>query len=77
MIRIHADIVPYGLEELKTNISKIEIFNDLTGTKTVGNYGYKIFGRNGRIYKRGKVKGHKRANSVWKLLKLVLEDLDK
>ena len=42
MIRITADLIPFGFEEKKTIIGSCEIINDGTGTREIGNYTLEI-----------------------------------
>lgn len=77
MVKITAEMLPLGFDDGKYIISKIEIANDGTGSRTVGNYTYKLFDKLGRVIKTGSVKGfHRRRDNVWKLLKLILDQLN-
>lgn len=70
MLRITIDLVPFGKEDLKREIGKIEIINDGTGDYKLGNYKYTIGDETGTI--KSKLKGHNRLQSVFHLLKSVL-----
>lgn len=74
MIDIKINIIPFGQTELTRLVGAVHIANDGTGTRTKGNYRYKIVHK-GRVYREGTIKGfpRKQKNSVW-LLKMVLED---
>jgi hypothetical protein len=55
-----------------------DIWNDLSGSETIGNYLFKIYEKNSteKIWKGGSVKGFKRKQwSVWYLLYLVLKQI--
>lgn len=74
MIDIKIRVIPFGQEKYSRLIGAIHIANDATGTRTKGNYRYKIVHK-GRVYREGTVKGFPRRqkNSIW-LLKMILED---
>lgn len=68
---------------LKETIHVLNIVNDGTGTKTIGNYKYEVVDCHSigsgisscSVAKTGEVKNHKRANSVWKLLSKILKEI--
>jgi len=70
MLRITIDLVPFGKEELKREIGQITIINDGTGDYKLGNYKYTVGDETGTV--KGKLKGHNRLQSVFHLLKSVL-----
>lgn len=70
MLRITIDLVPFGHKELTRKLGEIEIINDGTGSPEVGNYIYRLFDADTSI--EGELKEHNRAQSVFKLLKAVL-----
>jgi hypothetical protein len=74
MIKITVEIVPFGIGEPR-KIGEAKIWNDTTGTHTVGNYGYKLFGENKKLMKEGNIRGFKRKQKhVWELLYLMLKN---
>ena len=76
MIRITVEIIPYGIESAKLTLTTAEIWNDASGTKSAGNYGYKLndVGRNKpRCWRKGEVKNFPRTRkNVWYLIRRVL-----
>jgi hypothetical protein len=70
MLRITVELVPFGKEEYKRTLGGLEITNDGTGTYAVGNYKYKILDDTSTI--KGKLKGHNRMQSVFHLIKDIL-----
>lgn len=70
MLRIKIELVPYGDESLTREIGQVVIINDGTGDYRVGNYEYELSDRDVKI--KGKLKGHNRLQSVFRLLKAVL-----
>ena len=59
MIRVTIDLIPVGLEACKLTMSTLEIWNDGTGTRDIGNYDYKLIPREGdEIF--GRVEGFPR-----------------
>lgn len=72
MIKITIEIWPSGFQSHSRTLGSVEISNDGTGTKSIGNYNIKFKSKNGKILKRKRVEGHRRkATSVWKLLEKV------
>lgn len=55
MIRVTVELIPWGVGKPQ-HLGTAEIFNDATGTTTRGNYGFRLFSRNKRLYKEGEVK---------------------
>ncbi len=79
MLRITIELLPFGLELEKKLLGKIEVWNDASGTKNLGNYKFRIFekGSEKTIWKTGDVKGfpRKRLTSydlLYRCLKIVL-----
>lgn len=70
MLRIKIELVPYGNESLTREIGQMIIINDGTGDYHVGNYKYELSDKDVKI--KGKLKGHNRLQSVFKLLQAVL-----
>lgn len=67
MLRITVEIVPFGIEARKRVIQKLEIWNDATGTKEVGNYCAHLEAEYGSRY--GRLTGFRRhKQSVWTLI---------
>lgn len=74
MIRITAELIPFGLGEPK-ELGFIEIVNDGTGSLSVGNYNVFLKGTGGGIKRRGRVERFPRASQgVWDLLYLSLQN---
>lgn len=70
MLRITIELVPYGKEEHRRKIGKIEIANDGTGDFKIGNYKYKLV--DGTAIIKGELKDHNRMQSAFGLLQNVL-----
>ena len=78
MIRITFEIIPLGIEANKKTVSTLVIHNDITGTKTKGNYKYRFHDKRDRIYMQGNIKGFDRKGvSKWRLVKLILDEVFK
>ena len=73
MIEVCIKLVPFGMRDREHEISKITIWNDVTGTSEIGNYGYKIKIDSDEEYS-GEFKGFSRKDGVLKLLQGVLND---
>jgi hypothetical protein len=71
MLRITIELVPFGREAYKRTIAGINIINDGTGDVDIGNYKYELMDDHGDSIK-GKLKGHNRQQSVFKILQAVL-----
>lgn len=69
MIKIKIEMHPYGIEELKKEIGKIDIWNDRSGNLEFGNYKVKF----GDSKKNIEISNHERKKSVYSLLKKVME----
>ena len=78
MLRIVIDLIPLGFGE-PLEIGNMEVWNDATGSKTIGNYGFRIFKKNSNVViKSGHVSRYKRkAWSVWYLIYLCLHEVYK
>lgn len=75
MLRVTVELVPWGIEEEKRTLKVLEIYNDGTGSKTKGNYGYRFKRTNGSVYRHGRIVGHNRlSESVWNLVNKVLNN---
>lgn len=79
MIEVTIVMNKHGKGKEKRLLAAIAIANDGTGNSKVGNYEYalshsgKYINKKG-MYKKGKVKGFKRTDSVYKLLAMILKD---
>lgn len=71
MLRITIELVPFGREAYKRTIAGLNIINDGTGNNDTGNYKYELFDDQGDSIK-GKLIGHNRMQSVFKILQAVL-----
>ena len=76
MIKVTVEIIPLGLLEVKDKWV-MHIWNTGTGTKSIGNYFFKIFRKNTKkeeVWKGGEVNGfHRLRHSVFYLLYLCLK----
>jgi hypothetical protein len=60
----------------KSVLGSMSIANDGTGTVTIGNYKFDVFGVHARKIVSGRVRGFQRRQyGAWRLLKLVLDQL--
>ena len=74
MIRIMVELCPFGEEIGKKPLGEGIIYNDLTGTKSSGNYKFALRDKNKRVWKSGTVKDFPRLKkNVWYLLMEVLK----
>ena len=71
MLRITIELVPFGKEQYKRTIGDMIIYNDGTGDTSTGNYKYKLSDDSATSIK-GKLKGHNRMQSVFKIIQAVL-----
>jgi hypothetical protein len=56
-------------------LAEADIWNDVTGTMTSGNYGYRLSGKQGRVMREGRIEGFPRKRLLAAdLLYRVLED---
>lgn len=83
MLVIKIELWPHGIEANKQTIGLARIFNDGTGTRSVGNYVFEMFRRNAKVptgesrpqsvLRRGTLKGFPRLReSCWKLLFMLM-----
>lgn len=73
MLRVTVELIPYGREEDAQILQVLEIWNDGTGSSTVGNYEFGYPDVNGHRRFKGEVKNHPRLDvSVWNLVWKVL-----
>lgn len=70
MLEIKIDLIPYGQREWRRTIGTIVISNDGTGDSEMGNYKYTV--ENDSLKIQGKLKKYNRSQSVFYLLKKVL-----
>ncbi len=73
MIEVEINLYKFGFRNLKQNLYTVKIANDGTGSKTIGNYKYKVTkSKRSRV---GEIKNFKRKDkSALYLLYLVLKD---
>ena len=77
MLKITIELNQYGLGKI-TSFWLMEIWNDLSGTKSLGNYKFRVYNKNSTntILKGGEVKGFQRLRwSPWYLLYLCLKEI--
>ncbi len=75
MLVIKIELWPRGYEENKVELHRAKLWNDATGTKSIGNYKAEFYGKDGRLYKKSELKGFKRLTTgAWKLLYLMLKN---
>lgn len=73
MLRVTVEIVPHGDEDRKSVIALLDIWNDLTGTPTYGNYKYTLHHIEAPIPKQtGTIKKFKRAEGPLALIQKIL-----
>lgn len=74
MIKITVELCPHGDEKNSEVIGLAKIWNDTTGSKSSGNYGYKIFKRGtSSIWRMGEIKNFPRKSLTgWDLLFRIL-----
>ena len=78
MIKVTVELFPFGLENNKRHLGTIFIWNDASGTKTNGNYKFKILkaGEQDSIWKTGEVKDFPRKRLlIWDLLFRCLKEI--
>jgi len=73
MIRLTVELIS-ATDGHREILGTADIFNDGTGTKTRGNYGFRIWGkkRPGLILREGRIENHSRMSGVWHLVARVL-----
>ena len=77
MIKVTLELIPFGLGKVKSYWIA-DIWNDASGSKSLGNYEFKIYEKNStfKIWKQGEVKNFQRLRwSVWYLLYLCLKTI--
>jgi len=55
MLRVTVEIWPFGSKAAKRTLGVAEIANDATGSKTKGNYNYRLYDAGGKLWKSGRV----------------------
>lgn len=60
MITIPIYLDPHGNPDRRQELGTIQIYNDATGTSSLGNYGVRILGKHGRVIRTAEVKGYAR-----------------
>ena len=77
MLRITIELVPFGIEDRKRVLHVGEIWNDCSGTKSRGNYKFRLSQRNltNRTWRKGAVvEFARKRDNAWKLLLLCLQE---
>lgn len=75
MIVVKIELWPWGEESRKVELGTARIWNDASGSSTVGNYGYELKGKSGSPMGKGEVKDFPRQRLMaWDLLLRVLRD---
>jgi hypothetical protein len=64
MIEISMHLRPFRDQTKKVHLGTAEVFNLGTGTKTSGNYGYRLRDKAGRLFKEGSVEKFPRARLI-------------
>jgi hypothetical protein len=64
MIEIIMNLKPFSDPTKKVHLGTVHVFNLGTGTKTSGNYGYRLFDKAGRPYKEGTVEKFPRVRLI-------------
>jgi len=75
MIRVQIQLDCYGLGSSVVSIGSMDIWNDGSGTKELGNYGYSMRD-DGELVHHGEIKGHKREENIFQLMKKVFADIN-
>ena len=60
MLRVTIELVPWGMESQKRTLATADIINDGSGTKSSGNYNFRLDDKAGRVWKSGRVEGFPR-----------------
>lgn len=72
MVRVTVELVPRGRGEPR-HLGTAEIYNDGSGSRTRGNYKYRLFSKSKRVWKTGGIEGFPRTQRLgWDLLFRVL-----
>ena len=77
MLRVKIELDQFGLGKIIT-FWTMDIWNDLSGTKSLGNYKFRVYNKNSTntIWKGGEIKGFQRLRwSPWYLLYLCLKQI--
>lgn len=77
MLKIKIELIPFGIGSVK-DFWEADIWNDLSGNRSIGNYKFKIFKKNSKkeVWKGGEIKNFQRLRwSVWYLLYLCLKSI--
>lgn len=82
MIKFTIELWPYGEDKGRTPLLLGDIWNDGTGTKTVGNYNYQLFESRGgagmsvrrKPHGEGHIEGFYRSRGAAALVKAILDD---
>lgn len=77
MLRIKIELDQFGSGNIIT-FWMMDVWNDLSGTKFLGNYKFRIYNKNSTniLWKRGEIKGFRRLKwSPWYLLYLCLKQI--
>lgn len=77
MLKVKIELVPFGVLPVK-NTWNMDIWNDASGNRSIGNYKFKIFNKNSSesVWKGGEIKDFQRLRwSVWYLLYLCLKKI--
>ena len=82
MIKVTVELWPHGDESRKLTIATADIWNDGSGSPSLGSYGYELRGASGQALRKGFIGEFKRQDfSVWWLvaacLKFAFDDLEK
>jgi hypothetical protein len=64
MIVIEMYLKPFSDPAKKVHLGSAEVFNTGTGTKTSGNYGYRLFDKARRPFKEGTIEKFPRARLI-------------
>jgi len=75
VIVVTVDLVSARGPSRDRRLGTLNLTNDGTGSKTMGNYDAAFFGPSGGLGKRGHVAGHQReAVSIWNLVRRACEE---
>jgi hypothetical protein len=72
MLRVTLDLEPWGSQENKKHLGRLEIVNDGTGDEDMGNYRVKIIGANGIVENMKYITGYPRKLGAWYLVGLAI-----
>lgn len=73
MLRVKAEIDMFGQGVMHVDAGTLEIVNDGTGTREVGNYRWELLSPKGEVMDKGTIHGHVRANGAWPLIRDILD----